>query len=389
MKKYELTRLPDFRPESVHLREPDPPASQLTVSFRSVFAVLVIFLIACVLFGIGGYFFGKLEGENALFESADAKRAEALMPTPMDAIEPSGEELRLPRHLVPIVYRLDMRVFLPYKDSVDFGRRNFTFDAVLQIEFQCVRQTNRVVLNAKQLNIEPSSVALTDASGKNMTLTFVRHESQLEMVEFWFASSMITGQRYTLSMEYDGPIAGDTLAGLYRSKYTENNSVKWLAVTQMQPTDARRMLPCFDEPDMKAQFELTIHHPTGTKAISNAIETIDAEPENEDWVTTKFEPSPKMSSYLLAVAVSEFGYKETITSRGVRMRVWARPSRIDHTDYALSVGPQLLAYYEDYFGIKYPLKKQGENQLCWHRTCPRRTDRFCASLPQYYARPLS
>jgi hypothetical protein len=227
MKKYELTRLPDFRPESVHIREPGRSSPHLTLGYRWVLVIVCVFLFVCILFGIGGYLLGKSELENVLFESMGSSATTPAKPS--DSWEPTGEELRLPSNLLPIVYRLDMRAFLPFKDSINFGRRNFTFDAALQIDFECVRQTSRVVLNIKHLIIEQTSIYLTDATGNNLTMTFLRDRRELEMVEFWFASPMVVGQRYTLSMEYSGPISGDTLAGLYRSKYIENNSIKYSA----------------------------------------------------------------------------------------------------------------------------------------------------------------
>lgn len=226
MKKYELTRLPDFRPESVHIREPDPPPSQVTIGSRWIVLAVCTFLFSCIVFAIGGYLLGKSEFENIIFKSLERSTAR-IPPKAKERWEPTGEELRLPGNLLPMVYRLDMRVFLPYKESLNFGQRNFTFDASLQIDFECVRPTSLVVLNAKHLIIEQTSVVLTDAGGNNLSLGFMRDRREIEMVEFWFITPMIVGQRYTISLEYSGPIADDTLAGLYRSKYVENGTIKY------------------------------------------------------------------------------------------------------------------------------------------------------------------
>ncbi|VDM59664.1 unnamed protein product, partial [Angiostrongylus costaricensis] len=88
------------------------------------------------------------------------------------------------------------------------------------------------------------------------------------------------------------------------------------AVTQFEPIYARRMVPCFDEPHYKANWTVTVIHPKGTRAISNGIET----DETDGWKVSKFSTTPRMSSYLLAVLVSEFDYIEKYTKTGVMVR---------------------------------------------------------------------
>ncbi|VDK34946.1 unnamed protein product [Gongylonema pulchrum] len=133
----------------------------------------------------------------------------------------------------------------------------------------------------------------------------------------------------------------------------------------MEPTDARRLVPCFDEPEFKAIWKIKVIHPIGTSAVSNGIETkIAVKTENPDWVVTSFIESPPMSSYLLALAITDFDYNEGNTSRGTRFRIWSRREALNQTSYALSAGISALEFYEDYYNISFPLKKQGY-QLNW------------------------
>ena len=97
---------------------------------------------------------------------------------------------------------------------------------------------------------------------------------------------------------------------------------RWIAFTQMEPVSARSVLPCFDEPAMKAVFNVRITHRTNMTALSNGreMETVD---HGNGWSTTSFEETPTMSTYLLAFAIGVFNYTETTTERGTRVdMIW-------------------------------------------------------------------
>ncbi|VDM38750.1 unnamed protein product [Toxocara canis] len=179
------------------------------------------------------------------------------------------------------------------------------------------------------------------------------------MVVFVLDGVLKPGEEYIFQILYSGPIS-DTLAGLYLSQYTDDTGkTRYAAVTQMEPTDARRLAPCFDEPQLKAVWKVRIIHPYGTSAISNGIELINAvKTDNPDWVMTTFKETLPMSSYLIAIAVSDFGFNEGFTSRGTRFRVWAREEALNQTSYALEAGINVLEFFEDYYGIPFPLEKQ-------------------------------
>ena len=120
------------------------------------------------------------------------------------------------------------------------------------------------------------------------------------------ASSLAIGEA-TLEMKYYYPL-GDGLVGFYRSSYRDSSGeTKWIATTHFEPTDARKAFPCFDEPAMKANFTISITHSSELNAHSNMpVREEVSDEEDGSTVTTFFETSVKMSTYLVAFVVSDF-----------------------------------------------------------------------------------
>ncbi|CAK5081502.1 unnamed protein product [Meloidogyne enterolobii] len=179
-----------------------------------------------------------------------------------------------------------------------------------------------------------------------------------DLLEMRLDRALLPGRNYILELGYKAKIGKNSQeGGLYQSHYLNgaNGENRYIAATQMQPLDARKMLPCFDEPSFKAEFSISVQHPDGTVALSNApIEhTRNVE---RGWTLSLFEKTPKMATYLLALVISDFQYREASYNK-IKIRVWSQTSKLDYTAHALEVSVRSLKYFEDYFGIKYPLKK--------------------------------
>lgn len=160
-------------------------------------------------------------------------------------------------------------------------------------------------------------------------------------------------------------ILNDKMAGFYRSTYKNpDGSDGILAVTQMEPTDARRAFPCFDEPSLKAQFTVTLVADKNLTCLSNMDVASETEIQSKTSGTTKkavkFNPSPLMSTYLLAFVVGELNCIESNSFR-VPVRVYAPPGQnIEHGRFSLDLAARTLAFYEKVFGIDFPLPKMDQ-----------------------------
>lgn len=254
---------------------------------------------------------------------------------------------RLNPYIAPRRYELE------FEPDPEKGR----FQGAMRLEIDLSRTSREIVLNARDLKISGASL-LPERSDTLMALPLqVSLYKDLERVVFRADSELAPG-KYFLYCRFAG-ILNDDMVGFYRSRFKDKDGkVHYLAVTQMEPTDARRMFPCFDEPAFKAVFKIKVKVPQGQTAVSNAElerETVDKLNSKK---TIEFKDSLPMSSYLLALLVGEFRPTEALESDGVKIRVW---STISHEpemgNFARDNAGKLLRYLNSYFGIDYPWKK--------------------------------
>ncbi|KFB52686.1 AGAP013001-PA-like protein [Anopheles sinensis] len=270
------------------------------------------------------------------------------------------ENLRLPRSIEPVAY--DIRL-VPW-----LVEDNFTFHGTVEIVVNVLEGCDNVTLHAAGLVIHEATVERRMEAGKSQS-TADEEATENPMVEtieidrnltidskqfyvLMLKTPLRKGDQYVVRLRYEG-VLNNYLQGFYRSSYTANNETRWTATTQFQPTDARRAFPCFDEPALKARFNISIARPKDMVSLSNMprLRSYDAS-EIEGYVWDVYQQSVPMSSYLVAFVVCDF---RNLTEGN--FSVWARADSIRSAQYALSVGPKLLKFLEDFFHIEYPLPK--------------------------------
>ena len=160
---------------------------------------------------------------------------------------------------------------------------------------------------------------------------------------------------HTIHINFSGNIT-DAMHGLYPCYFTHDDVKKQLFATQFESHHAREVFPCVDEPAAKAEYDLTLITRPEITVLGNM--PVKSEEENDDSLTTTFEKTPQMSSYLLAFVIGELHKKSARTKSGVEVNVWATPAQNENTlDFALDIATRSIDFYDEYFGVKYPLPK--------------------------------
>ena len=234
-----------------------------------------------------------------------------------------------------------------YQLTFEPDLKKFTFFGTETITVSCKKPTKKITMHCAELKIKYCIVKSEDDVISSTTKT---NENREEL--FINLSKKIKGI-VTITLEFQG-ILNDRLLGFYRSQYKQNGKTKYLATTQFEAADARRAFPCWDEPEAKATFEISIIADNKFTAISNM--PIKSKKKIKNKTLYKFEKTPVVSTYLIYLGVGEFEYLTGKTGK-VQIRVITTKGNKSKGKYSLDLGKKLLTSYEKYFGIKYPLPK--------------------------------
>jgi aminopeptidase N len=249
---------------------------------------------------------------------------------------------KLAKDVVPMAYRLDLK---PDLDKL-------ALTGAEEIDIDVAKPVDTITLDAVGFTFD--QVQMKDL-GAAATVTL---DAKAETASFHFAKPIPAGH-HTLAVAYHGAIP-ETPAGLYYDDYDTAQGKKRMLVSQFESTDARRAFPSWDEPAFKATFALSVTLPADLAVISNmpaaAEHAAGADGHGVALKKTDFATTPRMSTYLLVLCAGDL---ERIhdTSTGTDIGVWAVRGKAEQGRVALEAAVRLLPYYNDYFGVKYPLPK--------------------------------
>eukprot|EP01133_Synstelium_polycarpum_P017368 gene17368-20721_t len=249
------------------------------------------------------------------------------------------ERLVLPAHVVPSRYLIHITPDL----------KKFVFKGTVDIDVDVKTATKTIVIHSIDIEISAASV------GDNKVAN-IAYDTTDEVAVLTFDSELTAGTKATIHIEYDG-ILNDKLKGFYRSKYTVDGEDRYIGTTQFEATDARRAFPCFDEPNLKAVFDIKMTIPTALTALSNMEETATEASSDGLFKTITFAQTPRMSTYIVAFVVGEFHHIEGRTKEGVRVRIYNVLGKEESGEFALDVAVKALSFFSEYFQIPYPLTK--------------------------------
>ncbi|XP_029378452.1 aminopeptidase N-like [Echeneis naucrates] len=308
----------------------------------------------------------KAKNKNEISPTDGGATSKPTVTTAAPSNEP-WDKYRLPKSLTPEYYN----VILWPRLTLNMTTGLYIFTGESTVDFVVIEETDLILIHSNKLNytqldnghLAKLTTVNSRAEAPTIKKSWLQTTTQYLVLEL--NGKLKKDQKYQLYTSFTGELADD-LGGFYRSEYMEDGEKKIVATTQMQPTDARKSFPCFDEPAMKAVFDITLLHDHGTIALSNGKQKGKSLYE-KNWRglrNTFFEQTPKMSTYLLAFIVSDFGYINN-TIGDVMIRIFARKPAIDagQGQYALNKTGPILKFFESYYNSTYPLPKSDQIAL--------------------------
>ena len=275
----------------------------------------------------------QLAGAAALAVAAIAAHAEA----PYKFAATPG---KLPKDVVPLQYAAHLIPNLA--DNTFLGSET--------VEIDVLGATSKIMLNVVNIEIDAASLAGKDIGELKLTPQI---DKQQETLSFQLERPLAPG-RYKLALKFHGLINREA-RGMFHMNYKGGGADKTMIATTMEPTDARRLLPLWDEPSFRATFKLTVDVPASFKAYSNT--PVEKQEKLEGGLQRIwFGVTPKMPSYLVVLVAGELerlGGKQD----GVDIGVVTTAGKLGSAAYPLAVTRDVLRYYNNYFGVPYPLAK--------------------------------
>ncbi len=248
----------------------------------------------------------------------------------------SGQH-RLSLHVTPSAYRLD----------IDADLLAATFTGTVEVDVTIVGETSELRCNACGLEIGETTVLV----GGQALAGAVAYQPLFETIGISVATPI--GGAATVRIAFSGRL-NDELRGFYRSTYIDDDGTEHtLGVTQMEANWARRVFPCWDQPDMKATFEIGLTVDADHMVVSNTA-PLGEEPTAAGRRHVRFAPTIPMSTYLVAWVIGRLEASDPIDVEGFPVRVVHRPGQSHLAGFALDVARFAIPWFQQYYGIRYP-----------------------------------
>lgn len=254
----------------------------------------------------------------------------------------SANPYRLDRTVVPVRYAIDL--------TVDIDGSSFTGRQTVVLKVAA--PLTQITLHALDLKVR--SAVLPRAASGPLKASRITFDADKETVTLHFPRVVKPREAEELTLEYAGTL-NDQMHGFYRTSYKVDGRKRWGAATQFEATDARRCFPCWDEPDLKATFDVTLRVPKDLTALSNM--PAKSQRVTGDRKVVVYQTTPVMPTYLLCFVVADLVYVAGRDKNGVPIRIYTTPGKEKQARFALEVAKHALVYFADWFGVPYSLPK--------------------------------
>ncbi|HLJ46216.1 MAG TPA: M1 family metallopeptidase [Bryobacteraceae bacterium] len=223
-----------------------------------------------------------------------------------------------------------------------------TFDGVIDIDLKIQKPTNAIWLNATEITVHKAELRV---GGQTLAASAQPAGDSFEGLTF---PREIEPGDARLHIEYSGKVSSHSSAGVFQLKEAD----RWYLYTQFEPTDARRAFPCFDEPNYKVPWQVTLNVPKDQRAFANTPQVSET-PADGGRKIVKFAESRPLPAYLVAFAAGPFEVVDagTVGTKRTPVRVITPHGKASEAEYAVKAIPQLLGLLEQYFGMPYPYEK--------------------------------
>ncbi|KAK7866387.1 hypothetical protein R5R35_009814 [Gryllus longicercus] len=227
------------------------------------------------------------------------------------------------------------------------------------IEVRVLKDTNFVVFHSKNLTIIDKLVYA--AGGRNLTVVKMLEYPPTQQIYMEMKEKFRRGGNYVLKLLFTSRLSQE-LEGFYLSSYiNKNGEKKYLATTHFEPTYARQAFPCFDEPQFKAKFRMSLYRDKFQIALFNMPLILTEHKgyfSGGELICDHFQESVEMSTYLVAFVICDYDHITNMTRHNKSVSVYAPREMISQADFALHTAVDIMDYYEEFFMVPYPLPKQ-------------------------------